>query len=147
MNKMEIREILNYLPHRFPFLLIDRVLSCEPGKNIVAIKNVAINEPYFQGHFPGNPVMPGVMIVESLAQAAGVLSFLSQKRDSTQNLLYYFVGIDRARFKKLVIPGDQLKLNVTLLRQVRGIAKFEAIATVEDAVVTEAELLCTIKEE
>jgi 3-hydroxyacyl-[acyl-carrier-protein] dehydratase len=147
MNKMEIREILNYLPHRFPFLLIDRVLSCEPGKNIVAIKNVAVNEPYFQGHFPGNPVMPGVMIVESLAQAAGVLSFLSQKRDSTQNLLYYFVGIDRARFKKLVIPGDQLKLNVTLLRQVRGIAKFEAIATVEDAVVTEAELLCTIKEE
>jgi 3-hydroxyacyl-[acyl-carrier-protein] dehydratase len=144
---MEIREILNYLPHRFPFLLIDRVLSCEPGKNIVAIKNVAVNEPYFQGHFPGNPVMPGVMIVESLAQAAGVLSFLSQKRDSTQNLLYYFVGIDRARFKKLVIPGDQLKLNVTLLRQVRGIAKFEAIATVEDAVVTEAELLCTIKEE
>ena len=147
MNKMEIREILNYLPHRFPFLLIDRVLSCEPGKNIVAIKNVAVNEPYFQGHFPGNPVMPGVMIVESLAQAAGVLSFLSQKRDSMQNLLYYFVGIDRARFKKLVIPGDQLKLNVTLLRQVRGIAKFEAIATVEDAVVTEAELLCTIKEE
>jgi 3-hydroxyacyl-[acyl-carrier-protein] dehydratase len=144
---MEIREILNYLPHRFPFLLIDRVLSCEPGKNIVAIKNVAVNEPYFQGHFPGNPVMPGVMIVESLAQAAGVLSFLSQKRDSMQNLLYYFVGIDRARFKKLVIPGDQLKLNVTLLRQVRGIAKFEAIATVEDAVVTEAELLCTIKEE
>jgi 3-hydroxyacyl-[acyl-carrier-protein] dehydratase len=144
---MEIREILNYLPHRFPFLLIDRVLFCEPGKNIVAIKNVAVNEPYFQGHFPGNPVMPGVMIVESLAQAAGVLSFLSQKRDSTQNLLYYFVGIDRARFKKLVIPGDQLKLNVTLLRQVRGIAKFEAIATVEDAVVTEAELLCTIKEE
>jgi len=147
MNKMEIREILNYLPHRFPFLLIDRVLSCEPGRNIVAIKNVAVNEPYFQGHFPGNPVMPGVMIVESLAQAAGVLSFLSQKRDSTQNLLYYFVGIDRARFKKLVIPGDQLKLSVTLLRQVRGIAKFGAIATVEDAVVTEAELLCTIKEE
>jgi 3-hydroxyacyl-[acyl-carrier-protein] dehydratase len=147
MNKLEIREILNYLPHRFPFLLIDRVLACEPGKSIVAIKNVSVNEPYFQGHFPGNPVMPGVMIVESLAQAAGVLSFLSQKRDSTQNLLYYFVGIDRARFKKLVIPGDQLKLNVTLLRQVRGIAKFGAIATVEDAVVTEAELLCTIKEE
>ena len=147
MTEMEIREILNYLPHRFPFLLIDRVLSCELGRNIVAIKNVSINEPYFQGHFPGNPVMPGVMIVEALAQAAGILSFLSQKRDSMHNLLYYFVGIDRARFKKLVIPGDQLKLNVTLLRQVRGIAKFGAVATVGEAVVTEADLLCVLKEE
>jgi len=147
MNKMEIREILSFLPHRFPFLLLDRVLSCEPGKSIVALKNVAINEPYFQGHFPGNPVMPGVMILESLAQAAAVLSFLSQGRESTQNLLYYFVGIDRARFKRPVVPGDQLKLNVTLLRQVRGIAKFTAIATVDEAVVAEAELLCTIKEE
>jgi len=147
MTEMEIREILNYLPHRFPFLLIDRVLSCEPGRSIVAVKNVSSNEPYFQGHFPGNPVMPGVMIVESLAQAAGILSFLTQKRDSMHNLLYYFVGIDRARFKKLVIPGDQLKLNVTLLRQVRGIAKFSAVATVGEAVVTEADLLCTLKEE
>jgi 3-hydroxyacyl-[acyl-carrier-protein] dehydratase len=147
MNKMEIREILNYLPHRFPFLLIDRVLSCEPGKKIVAIKNVSSNEPYFQGHFPGNPVMPGVMILESLAQAAAILSFLSQKRHSTQNLLYYFVGIDRARFKRPVVPGDQLTLDVTLARQVRGIAKFVAVATVAEAVVTEAEFLCTIKEE
>jgi 3-hydroxyacyl-[acyl-carrier-protein] dehydratase len=147
MNKMEIREILNYLPHRFPFLLIDRVLSCEPGKKIVAIKNVSSNEPYFQGHFPGNPVMPGVMILESLAQAAAILSFLSQKRHSTQNLLYYFVGIDRARFKRPVVPGDQLTLDVTLARQVRGIAKFVAVATVAETVVTEAEFLCTIKEE
>ena len=147
MNKMEIREILNYLPHRFPFLLIDRVLSCEPGKKIVAIKNVSSNEPYFQGHFPGNPVMPGVMILESLAQAAAILSFLSQKRHSTQNLLYYFVGIDRARFKRPVVPGDQLTLDVTLARQVRGIAKFVAVATVAEVVVTEAEFLCTIKEE
>jgi 3-hydroxyacyl-[acyl-carrier-protein] dehydratase len=147
MNKLEIREILNYLPHRFPFLLIDRVLSWEPGKNIVAIKNVAVNEPYFQGHFPGNPVMPGVMILESLAQAAAILSFLSMKRDTTQNLLYYFVGIDRARFKKPVIPGDQLRLDVTMTRLVRGIGKFAAVATVADEVVTEADLLCTIKEE
>jgi 3-hydroxyacyl-[acyl-carrier-protein] dehydratase len=147
MNEMEIREILNYLPHRFPFLMIDRVLSCEPGKNIVAIKNVAINEPYFQGHFPGNPVMPGVMILESLAQAAAILSFLTLNRDSTENLLYYFVGIDKARFKKPVIPGDQLKLNVTMTRQVRGIGKFVCIATVGDTVVTEAEFLCTIKQE
>jgi 3-hydroxyacyl-[acyl-carrier-protein] dehydratase len=147
MNKMEIREILNYLPHRFPFLLIDRVLSFEPHKNIVAIKNVAINEPYFQGHFPGNPVMPGVMILECLAQAAAILSFLSQNRDSTKNLLYYFVGIDRARFKQPVVPGDQLTLNVTIKRQVRGIGKFVGVATVADAIVAEGEFLCTIKEE
>lgn len=147
MTKMEIREILDYLPHRFPFLLIDRVLSCEPGKKIVAIKNVSVNEPYFQGHFPGNPVMPGVMILEALAQAAAILSFLSLDRDSTENLLYYFVGIDKARFKKVVIPGDQLTLDVTLTRKVRGIAKFVTLATVGQEVVAEAELLCTIKEE
>jgi 3-hydroxyacyl-[acyl-carrier-protein] dehydratase len=147
MDKMEIREILNYLPHRFPFLLVDRVLSCEPGKNIVAIKNVAVNEPYFQGHFPGNPVMPGVMILESLAQAAAILSFLTLNKDTTQNLLYYFVGIDKARFKRPVTPGDQLTLNVTMTRQVRGIGKFVCVATVEGEVVTQAELLCTIKQE
>jgi len=147
MTSMEIREILNYLPHRFPFLLIDRVVSCEPGKNIVAIKNVTITEPYFQGHFPGNPVMPGVMIMEALAQAAAILSFLSLNRDSTQNLLYYFVGIDKARFKKVVVPGDQLTLDVAMTRKVRGIAKFETVAKVGEDVVAEAELLCTIKEE
>jgi len=146
MNKMEIREILNYLPHRFPFLLIDRVVSLEEGKHIVAIKNVAINEPFFQGHFPGNPVMPGVMILEALAQAAAILSFRTMKRESTQNLLYYFVGIDNARFKRPVTPGDQLILNVSLVRQVRGIGKFAAHATVDGNVVTEAELMCTIKE-
>jgi 3-hydroxyacyl-[acyl-carrier-protein] dehydratase len=147
MDKMEIREILNYMPHRFPFLLIDRVLSCEPGKKIIAIKNVSVNEPYFQGHFPGNPVMPGVMILEALAQAAAILSFLSLNRDSTENLLYYFVGIDKARFKRVVIPGDQLTLDVTMTRKVRGIAKFVTIATIGGDVVAEAELLCTIKEE
>jgi 3-hydroxyacyl-[acyl-carrier-protein] dehydratase len=146
MNKMEIREILNYLPHRFPFLLIDRVLELEEGKRIVAVKNVAINEPFFQGHFPGNPVMPGVMILEALAQAAAILSFRSMNRDSTQDLLYYFVGIDHARFKKPVTPGDQLMLNVSMLRQVRGIGKFAAYATVDNVLVTEAELMCTIKE-
>jgi 3-hydroxyacyl-[acyl-carrier-protein] dehydratase len=146
MNKMEIREILDYLPHRFPFLLIDRVTALEEGKSIVAIKNVAINEPFFQGHFPGNPVMPGVMILEALAQAAAILSFKTMNRDSTQNLLYYFVGIDHARFKRPVTPGDQLVLNVSLLRQVRGIGKFAAHATVDNVLVTEAELMCTIKE-
>jgi len=146
MNKMEIREILDYLPHRFPFLLIDRVLELEEGKRIVAVKNVAINEPFFQGHFPGNPVMPGVMILEALAQAAAILSFKTMNRESTQNLLYYFVGIDHARFKRPVTPGDQLILNVSLLRQVRGIGKFAAYATVDNVLVTEAELMCTIKE-
>jgi 3-hydroxyacyl-[acyl-carrier-protein] dehydratase len=146
MNKMEIREILDYLPHRFPFLLIDRVLELEEGKRIVAVKNVAINEPFFQGHFPGNPVMPGVMILEALAQAAAILSFRNLHRESTKELLYYFVGIDNARFKRPVIPGDQLILNVSMLRQVRGIGKFAAHATVDGVLVTEAELMCTIKE-
>jgi 3-hydroxyacyl-[acyl-carrier-protein] dehydratase len=147
MDEMAIREILNCLPHRFPFLLIDRVISCERSKSIVAIKNVSSNEPYFQGHFPGNPVMPGVMIVESLAQAAGILSFLSIKRDPNRNLLYYLVGVDRARFKKPVIPGDQLRLEVTMGGMVRGIAKFTGVATVAQTMVAEAELLCAMKEE
>ena len=143
---MDIKEILQYLPHRYPFLLIDRVLSCEPGKNIVALKNVAINEPFFQGHFPGHPIMPGVMILEAMAQAAAILSFKTLHHDDAGNLLYYFVGIDNARFKKPVMPGDQLILEVTMLRIVRGIGKFTAQARVGEAVVTEAELLCTIKE-
>ena len=147
MDEMAIREIFNYLPHRYPFLMIDRVISCERGKNIVATKNVTSNEPYFQGHFPGNPVMPGVMIVESLAQAAGILSFLSVKHDPNRNLLYYLVGVDRARFKKPVIPGDQLRLDVTMGGMVRGIAKFVGVATVAETVVAEAEFLCTMKEE
>jgi 3-hydroxyacyl-[acyl-carrier-protein] dehydratase len=144
---MEIKEILKCLPHRFPFLLVDRVLSCESGNKIVAIKNVAISEPFFQGHFPENPVMPGVMILEALAQAAAILSFKTFNRESTQNLLYYFVGIDKARFKKPVVPGDQLILEVSMLRQMRGIGKFGAQARVGDSVVAEAELLCTLKEQ
>jgi 3-hydroxyacyl-[acyl-carrier-protein] dehydratase len=143
---MEIKEILKYLPHRYPFLLVDRVVSCEPGKKIVAVKNVAISEPFFQGHFPENPVMPGVMILEALAQAAAILSFKTFNHVSTENLLYYFVGIDRARFKKPVVPGDVLALEVTMLRQVRGIGKFGARALVGETVVAEAELLCTLKE-
>ena len=144
---MQIKEILNYLPHRYPFLLIDRVLSCDAGQKIVAVKNVAINEPFFQGHFPGNPIMPGVMILEAMAQAAAILSFQTHNRDSTRNLLYYFVGIDNARFKKPVIPGDQLILDVAMVRSVRGIGKFDAKARVGDALVTEAQLMCTIKEQ
>ncbi|MCW5622362.1 MAG: 3-hydroxyacyl-ACP dehydratase FabZ [Burkholderiales bacterium] len=143
---MEIKEILQCLPHRFPFLLVDRVLSCEPGRNILAIKNVAINEPFFQGHFPEVPIMPGVMILEALAQAAGILSYKTLGGVENRKVLYYFVGIDNARFKKPVTPGDQLILDVTMGRSVRGIGKFAAQARVGDSVVTEAELMCTIKE-
>ena len=146
MNSIEIKEILHYLPHRFPFILVDRVLSLEAGKNIVALKNVSANEPYFQGHFPDNPVMPGVMILEALAQAAAILSFKTFNYSSTKNLLYYFVGVDRARFKKPVVPGDQLVLDVTLVRAVHGITKLLGEARVADAVVAEAELMCTMKQ-
>ncbi len=144
---MEIKEILRYLPHRFPFLLIDRVIDCQPGHRILALKNVSINEPFFQGHFPENPVMPGVMIIEALAQAAAILSFKSFNHTSTDNLIYYFVGIDNARFKKPVLPGDQLTLDVTMLRTVRGIGKFAAKALVGEQVVSEADMLCTIKQQ
>ena len=146
MTRMEIKEILQYLPHRFPFLLVDRVLELEVGKRIVAVKNVAINEPFFQGHFPDNPIMPGVMILEAMAQAAAILSYKTFEQGRPGNLLYYFVGIDRARFKRPVIPGDQLMLDVTMVRNVRGIGKFTAVAQVVDTVVTEAELMCTIKQ-
>ena len=144
---MDIREILSYLPHRHPFLLLDRVISCEPGKNIIAVKNVAISEPFFQGHFPDNPIMPGVMILEAMAQAAAILSYKTLNYERERNLLYYFVGIDNARFKKPVVPGDQLVLEVNMLRIVRGIGKFAAQARVNETLVAEAELLCTIKEQ
>ena len=143
---MEIREILKCLPHRYPFLLVDRVVSLDPGKNIIALKNVAINEPFFPGHFPENPVMPGVMILEALAQAAAILSYKTMTHQDTTQKVYYFVGIDKARFKKPVRPGDQLILDVTLQRSMRGIGRFSAQARVGDAVVTEAELMCTIKD-
>lgn len=147
MTSMEIKEILSSLPHRFPFLLLDRVLELEPGKRILALKNVAINEPFFQGHFPDNPVMPGVMILEAMAQAAAILSYKALNLTSPRNLLYYFVGIDNARFKKPVGPGDQLLLDVEILRYVRSIGKFSARARVGDVVVTEAELMCMLKED
>lgn len=147
MNSMQIREILKCLPHRYPFLLIDRVLSCEPGKNIVALKNVAIGEPYFQGHFPDNPIMPGVLILEALAQAAAVLTWRTMQHHGDRKWLYYFVGIDNARFKRPVTPGDQLILDVTMGRNVRGIGKFGAVARVGDVIVSEAELMCTMREE
>lgn len=145
MNSMDIHQVLEYLPHRYPFLLVDRVLSCEPGKNIVALKNVTINEPFFGGHFPHHPVMPGVLIIEALAQAAAILTFKTTGGKVDENSVYYFVGIDHARFKKPVTAGDTLRLSVALERTVRGIWKFKAEARVEDALVAEAELMCTVR--
>lgn len=145
MNTMDIKEILRYLPHRYPFLLIDRVLSYEAGKSIEALKNVTINEPFFTGHFPHHPVMPGVLIIEAMAQAAAILSFVTMGAKANDQSIYYFVGIDNARFKRPVTAGDTLRLRVTLSRHVRGIWKFGAVARVDDALVAEAELMCTVR--
>lgn len=139
---MDINGILEHLPHRYPFLLVDRVLEIEPGKSIHAFKNVTINEPFFVGHFPHHPVMPGVLIMEALAQAAGILSFKTMDTKPDANSVFYFVGIDGARFKKPVMPGDQLHLHVEILRQMRGIWKYKAEARVDGQVVAEAELMC-----
>ncbi|MEW6313237.1 MAG: 3-hydroxyacyl-ACP dehydratase FabZ [Pseudomonadota bacterium] len=142
---MDIHEILRYLPHRYPFLLIDRVLECDPGKDIVALKNVTINEPFFAGHFPHHPVMPGVLIIEAMAQAAAILSFKTLGTQADDQSVYYFVGIDNARFKRPVSAGDQLHFHVAITRNVRGIWKFSAQAKVDGQVVAEAELMCTIR--
>lgn len=142
---MDIHEILAHLPHRYPMLLVDRVLECEPGKRILAIKNVTINEPFFCGHFPHHPVMPGVLVVEALAQAAAILSFRTLGTKPDDNSVYYFVGIDEARFKRPVTPGDQLVLEVLLERKVRGIWKFDAKARVGEALVAEAKIMCTVR--
>lgn len=145
MKNMEIREVLEYLPHRYPFLMIDRVLQCDPGKRVVALKNVTINEPFFQGHFPYYPVMPGVLIVEAMAQAAAILTFHTEKAKADERSVYYFVGIDNARFKKPVVPGDSLRLDVTLNRHARGLWKFDGRALVDDVMVAEAQLMCTVR--
>ena len=142
MNQMDIHDILKHLPHRYPFLLVDRVLSCEPGKSIHAYKNVSINEPFFVGHFPHHPVMPGVLIMEALAQAAGILSFKTMGEMPSDDSVFYFVGIDNARFKKPVSAGDQLHFHVEITRQMRGIWKYRAVAKVDDEIVAEADLMC-----
>ena len=142
---MDIHEILAHLPHRYPMLLVDRVLECEPGKRILAIKNVTINEPFFSGHFPHHPVMPGVLIVEAMAQAAAILSFRTLGTEPDDKSVYYFVGIDEARFKRPVSPGDQLMLEVVLERSVRGIWKFDAKARVGEALAAEAKIMCTVR--
>ena len=146
MSEMTIDEIKEYLPHRYPFLLIDRVLSYEPKKRLVALKNVSANEPFFPGHFPHYAVMPGVLIVEAMAQAAAVLSLRDRGHKNDGKWVYYFVGIDGARFKKPVTPGDTLILEIEAGRESRNIAKFKAVAKVADQVVAEAELICALRE-
>jgi len=143
---MTIDEIMQFLPHRYPFLLIDRVLEMEVGKSITAIKNVSINEPFFPGHFPGSPVMPGVLILEAMAQAAALLSFKTENYTPEEIGVVYFAGIDGARFKKPVLPGDQLILKIEIVRRVRGIWKYTARAEVDGALVAEAELMATLRD-
>jgi 3-hydroxyacyl-[acyl-carrier-protein] dehydratase len=138
---MDINAVLKQLPHRYPFLLVDRVKECVPGERIVAIKNVTVNEPFFPGHFPHRPVMPGVMILEALAQAAGILAFKTAGVVPDEESRFYFVGIDEARFRKPVEPGDQLVLKVTLERALRGIWKFSTVAEVNGQVVASAKMM------
>ena len=143
--QMDIHEILELLPHRYPFLLIDRVLSIDPDKSIVALKNVTINEPFFPGHYPHHPVMPGVLIIEAMAQAAALLSFKSTGSKPDEKSVYSFAGIDGARFKRPVSPGDQMIIKVELLRSMRGLFKFSAAVEVDGQLAAEAELMCTVK--
>lgn len=143
---MNVIEILNMLPHRYPLLLVDKVLDFEPGKFLTAVKNVTVNEPFFQGHFPGYPVMPGVLILESMAQATGLLGFNTMEEGSSDRMLYLFVGIDEARFKRQVIPGDTMTLHVEFLRKSRGIWKFNCTAKVGDELAAEAVIMCAARE-
>ncbi|MBK7014828.1 MAG: 3-hydroxyacyl-ACP dehydratase FabZ [Sulfuritalea sp.] len=142
---MDIHQILEYLPHRYPILLVDRVLSVVPGERIAALKNVSVNEPYFPGHYPHHPVMPGVLIVEAMAQTAAILAFKTMGNKPDDKSVYYFVGIDNARFKKPVGPGDQLLIEVTLAASKRGIWKFSGVARVDGQVASEADLICAVR--
>ena len=142
---LDIHQILKLLPHRYPFLLVDRVIEMEKGKHITAIKNVTMNEPFFNGHFPHRPVMPGVLMLEAMAQAAALLSFHSLDIVPDDNTIYYFAAIDGARFKRPVEPGDQLVMDVSLLRQKAGIYKYKGVAHVGNELACEAELMCTMR--
>ena len=145
MNKLDVTEIRQYLPHRYPMLLVDRVLDWESGKRITAIKNITVNEEFFNGHFPHRPVMPGVLMIEALAQTAAILSFLTAGVKPDESSVVYFAGIDNARFKRPVEPGDQLRMEVEIVRRARGIWKYKAVALVDDQVVVEADLMSTIR--
>lgn len=139
---MDIHEILSHLPHRYPFLLVDRVLEIEPNKSIHAYKNVTINEPFFVGHFPHHPVMPGVLIMEALAQAGGILAFKSLGEKPAPDTVFYFAGLDEVRFKRPIMPGDQLHLHVEVERQMRGVWKFKGEARVDGQIAAEGKLMC-----
>jgi 3-hydroxyacyl-[acyl-carrier-protein] dehydratase len=139
---MDVKEIREYLPHRYPFLLVDRVTQLNLGESIVAYKNVTVNEPFFNGHFPDHPVMPGVLVIEAMAQAAGILGFKTMDKTPQDGSIYYFVGSDKLRFKRPVVPGDQLVLEAAIVSEKRGIWKFECRATVEGESVASATILC-----
>ncbi|MEW5770047.1 MAG: 3-hydroxyacyl-ACP dehydratase FabZ [Pseudomonadota bacterium] len=143
---MDVTQIMHYLPHRYPFLLVDRVLEMVPNERIVALKNITMNEPQFMGHFPNHPVMPGVLMIEALAQTAGLLAFRSSGMEVNEHSVIYFVGIDGARFKRPVVPGDQLRMEASILKLTRGIWKFAVKATVDGQLACEAELMCTLKQ-
>ena len=145
MAEMDINDVLEHLPQRYPMLMIDRVSAFEPGKRLVALKNVSANEPYFEGHFPHRPIMPGVLILEAMAQAAGILFFRSNNTRPDDRTVYYYVGIDSARFKKPVVPGDQLEVEVHLDRNLRGISRFTCVARVAGKTVAEASILCAMQ--
>lgn len=146
MSVMNVSEIRNFLPHRYPFLLVDRVLELEPGKTIRALKNVSVNEPFFNGHFPAKPIMPGVLVIEALAQATGLLGFRTMSEQPQENILYMLVAIDKARFKRQVEPGDQLILEAEILRKKGIMWVFATKATVDGQLVASAELMCAAKE-
>jgi 3-hydroxyacyl-[acyl-carrier-protein] dehydratase len=143
MAEMDALQVLDYLPQRYPLLMIDRVLECEPGKRILAVKNVSNNEPQFVGHFPGRPIMPGVLILEAMAQAAGILVFRTQNQKPGSHAVYYYAGIDEARFKRPVVPGDRLEIEASILAHKRIIWKFACVARVDGAIAAEAVILCT----
>lgn len=143
--ELDISQVMELLPHRYPFLLIDRVVEIEPGQSLSAIKNVTINEPFFQGHFPNQPIMPGVLILEAMAQATGLLAFADMGEEH-ESKLYMLVGIDKSRFRGQVVPGDQLVLNISLKRNMRGIGMFSCQALVAGEVVAEAEMMCSAQE-
>lgn len=143
---IEITQIMAMLPHRYPFLLVDRVVEFEPNKRVLAIKNVTVNEPFFTGHFPGHPVMPGVLVIEAMAQASGILTQLSNGIERSDNQLYYLVRVDKARFPRTVVPGDQLKLEVKQKRLIRRMGLYDCRALVGDQEVASAEILCAAPE-
>ncbi len=144
MNTLDIQKIREFLPHRFPFLLLDKVLAYQPGESLTAIKNVTFNEPCFQGHFPERPVFPGVLIIEAMAQAAALLGCVTMEKEPGDGSIYYLVGVDKARFKKTVHPGDQITLSIKFIKLRKNIWRFSARATVDEKLVASAEILTTV---